>query len=532
MNPGVNNDLVRGEWGMDGLIVSDCGAVSDAASTSYIKVRFNGSVEAQVAQGLRGGCDFNCGKFYQAHIPSALLTGAINGTDIDVAVSRLLKKAFQLGLFDPVDAVPYTKYGAERLNSTVSRSLALAASQQSIVLLKNDPVPTPPSPSPWSVTAAGSSSAPPPPSPPLPLLPLKAGTTRVAMIGPHMNATTDMLSQYRGINHDVDNHTPLLAMTRRGNVVASAVGTALAGTDASGIPAAVAAARKADVAVVLLGLHPQWFDSTHDGDSQEGEDLDRANISLAAIQLQLLQAIEATGVPVVLVLINGGQLSIPWAKDHIPAIVEAFYPGQLGGDAIASVLYGDVSPSGRLPYTMYDASFTRRRPNIGDMSLSANGGITYQYFDGTPLWPFGWGLSFTTFELEWESAPRQAAAADVLRDAVQQNARAAWAGGLPAFSVSVTNTGNVTSDVAVLAFISLADGDSRRDMERDGAHPQRELCGFCRLRAVAPGATALCEIDIAAQVVAHNGKFWPGSHFTVSVEVGDGGKVQGELVVL
>jgi hypothetical protein len=351
------------------------------------------------------------------------------------------------------------------------------------------------------------------------------------MIGPHWNATTDMLSQYRGINHDVEHHTPLLAMTRRGNVVASAEGTTLAGTDTSGIPAAVAAARKADVAVVLLGLHPQWFDSTQDGDSQEGEGLDRSNITLAPIQLQLLQAIEATGVPVVLVMINGGQLAIPWAKQHIPAIVEAWYPGQLGGDAIASVLYGDVSPSGRLPYSMYDADFTSRRPNIGDMSLSVDGGITYQFYDGVPLWPFGWGLSFTTFELDWLSRPRQTVTAAALGDAL--HARTASVGAMPSYTVSVTNTGNVTSDLVVLAFLSLADGESNNsEMERaGGVHPQRELCGFCRLRAIAPSATTRCEIAVAAQVVAHSGKVWPGSRFTVSVEVGDGVKMKGELAV-
>ena len=218
-----------------------------------------------------------------------------------------------------------------------------------------------------------------------------------------------MLSNYRGDNNLVYDHSPLLAMARRGNIVGHAEGSALSDPDESGFADAVALAKKAEVAVLFLGLHPQWFDNVPQNDVNEGEDRDRANITLPDVQLKLLQAVAAAGMPVVLVLINGGQLAIPWAKasKDVSAIVESFYPGQMGGDAIASVLYGDVSPSGRLPYTMYDSDFVGRRPNIGDMSLSTGGGLTYQYYDGTPLWPFGFGLSYTTFALHWHSASHQ-----------------------------------------------------------------------------------------------------------------------------
>jgi len=113
-------------------------------------------------------------------------------------------------------------------------------------------------------------------------------------------------------------------------VVAAAAGCAPAGDDESGFAAAIAAASKAELAIVFVGLHAQWFDHTSDGDAAEGEGLDRANITLAPIQLKLLQAVSATGTPVVAVLINGGQLAIPWVKQHVPVVVEAFYPGQFG----------------------------------------------------------------------------------------------------------------------------------------------------------------------------------------------------------
>jgi hypothetical protein len=274
----------------------------------------------------------------------------------------MLKKAFQLGLFDPPN--PLMNYGPERLGTLAHRQLALDGATQSVVLLKNDPV--------QSAALA---------SEPKPLLPL-APSLKVAIVGPHFNASVDMLSNYHGANRLVYNHTPLLAMSRRGNVVSSAKGSELWQPGEGGFAEAVAAAARADVAIVFLGLHPQWFDSADDGDAREGEDLDRINITLPAVQLKLLQAINATGVPVVVVLINGGQVACRWVKANIPAVVEAWYPGEMGGDAIAAILYGDISPSGRLPYTMYDEDFTSRRPSIGDMSLSGQGGLTYQYYQG------------------------------------------------------------------------------------------------------------------------------------------------------
>eukprot|EP00656_Telonema_subtile_P016917 TRINITY_DN18976_c0_g1_i1.p1 TRINITY_DN18976_c0_g1~~TRINITY_DN18976_c0_g1_i1.p1 ORF type:complete len:703 (+),score=112.32 TRINITY_DN18976_c0_g1_i1:153-2261(+) len=483
MNAEANNDLVRQHWGLaDGIIVSDCGAIGDTASTAYILDNFGGNTSQQVAQGLKAGCDFNCGKFYQAHLASALQDGSITSGLVDTSIGRLLKKAFQLGLFDRVEDVPYAQYGQEHVADQESNELALQGATQSIVLLKNDPQDDP-------------------------VLPLKPGT-KLALIGPQFNATTDMLSNYRGDNNVAEHHSPLQALSRRGDVVGAAVGSALWGTNESGFTEAVAVASKAEVALVFLGLHPQWFDSPSDGDAQEGEDHDRLNISLPAIQLKLLQAIQATGVSTVLVLINGGQVAVPWAKQHVPAIVEAFYPGQFGGDALASVLYGDTPPSGRLPYTIYDDDFTTRRPDIGDMSLSANGGITYQYYQGTPLWPFGWGLSFTTFALNFRS--------------VGNYARGQAA---PLYVVDVTNTGSKTSDVTILGFLSAG-----AKLHLSLTQPIRELFGFCRLRAVAPQQTVQCELAVDMNVLAHNGVVY-AAEYSISVELGDGSHVTTRLSV-
>ena len=517
MNDNVNNKKVRQEWRKNNggavsseddafVIVSDCGAISDTFATEYIHQHFDGTPEAQVQQGLQGGCDYNCGTFYHEHLMSAIHAGVVNETtDVDTAVRRLLTKAFQLGLFDPTPSVPYASYGLERLVTKESSELALEGALQSITLLQNDVVaglePT---------NVVGSR----------PLLPL-ATTTKIALVGPHLNATTDMLSNYRGDNNLVYAHSPLEAMSRRGNVIGHSFGCALSDPSESGFDAAIKLAAEADVVVMFLGLHPQWFDDVPDNNVNEGEDRDRSNITLPQVQEKLLQAIvQVSGKQnVVLVLINGGQVAIPWAKKNVPAIVESFYPGQMGGEAIAAILYGDVSPSGRLPYTFYDADFVSRRPNIGYMSLSGGGGLTYQYYDGVPLWPFGWGLSYTSFELGWHSARRLVTTTRELEKELEKNGGDVGAGIV--FAVTATNTGKVTSDISILAFLQ----------GRNAGDPRRELFAFCRIRSLAPTKSKECRLKVAPSVVANNATIMAGT-YDVVVELGDGTSVHGTLDVV
>ena len=528
MNDNVNNKKVRQEWrnnkgGVtssdvdDFIIVSDCGAISDTFATEYIHQHFDGTPEAQVQQGLQGGCDYNCGKFYHEHLMSAIHKGVVNEiTDVDKAVRRLLTKAFQLGLYDPTSSVPYASYGLERLVTKESSELALEGALQSIVLLQNDVVGSMPGMP--GMPAGG-----------MPLLPL-ATTTKIALVGPHLNATTDMLSNYRGDNNLVYAHSPLQAMSSRGNVIGHSFGCALSDPSESGFDAAIKLAAEADVVVMFLGLHPQWFDNVPDNNVNEGEDRDRSNITLPKVQEKLLQAIvEVSGKQnVVLVLINGGQVAIPWAKKNVPSIVESFYPGQMGGDAIASILYGDVSPSGRLPYTFYDADFVSRRPNIGDMSLSGGGGLTYQYYDGVPLWPFGWGLSYTSFKLEWYSAHHMTTTTRELeRELAREFEKSVEKGAVGdvdagiIFSVTATNTGNVTSDISILAFLQ----------GRNEGDPRRELFAFCRIRSLAPTKSEQCHLKVASSIVANNATIFAGT-YDVVVELGDGTRVHGLLDVV
>ena len=159
-------------------------------------------------------------------------------------------------------------------------------------------------------------------------------------------------------------------------------------TNTTGIAAAARAAAQADVALVLIGLDQ----------SCERESKDRGSLELPGAQLQLVQAVLSANPKTVVVLINGGVVDATWLKPNVPAIVEAFYPGEMGGDAIANVLFGDVNPSGRLPVTYYTNAITQR--DKSNMDLASDGGITYMYYDGPVSWPFGFGLSYTTFAYE------------------------------------------------------------------------------------------------------------------------------------
>jgi hypothetical protein len=383
----------------------------------------------------------------------------------------MLRVAFQLGLLDAPGSNPYDAIGPERLDSPANRELSLVAALQSIVLLQNNATNTP-----WGAAQ--------------PLLPLRAASVRrIALIGPNANATQTLLSNYEGGNTLVNTHSILAAVSAR----AAASGGALAVTyavgctnstgqpniwcqDDAGIAPAVATARAADVAVVVVGL----CSVCPDGWRVEGEGHDRALLGLPGRQDELVAAVVATGVPTVVVLVHGGPVAIDAVKANVAAIIDAKYPGQLGGDAVDAILFGNVSPSGRLAGTVYTADFVSKRA-MTDMMLAPHGGapgLTHLYVDVPVLWPFGWGLSYSTFSFVWaDSGARRATTA---------------AFAPPQYLCNVTNTGTVTSDVSVLGFFST-------DLPGE---PVQELFDFARVAALAPGATATVALTLPARVAA------------------------------
>eukprot|EP01060_Flectonema_neradi_P002802 TRINITY_DN1176_c3_g1_i1.p1 TRINITY_DN1176_c3_g1~~TRINITY_DN1176_c3_g1_i1.p1 ORF type:complete len:793 (+),score=176.42 TRINITY_DN1176_c3_g1_i1:1458-3836(+) len=467
------NQVMRGKWNFDGYVVSDCGAVGDPAFTAYGKLYLNGSTSKQVNQAITSGCDLNCGSYYTQHMPDALKTGVLSRDDANTAFIRTWSKAFSLGFMD--DDVPYHKYGPELVDTPAHRELALSASEQGMVLLKND----------------GD------------LLPLST-TSSVAMIGPHLNATQEMISIYHGTVNLANIMSPYQVFKRKGvNIASQAVGCSTVATDdeptsctsKDGFDEAVAAAKKAEVAIVFVGLTPGQM-KNDSSDAREDEGWDRNIITLPGYQEDLIKAVYAANPKTVVVLIHGLQVSIDWTRSTVPAILDAHYPGEVGGEAIYNTLFGKVSPAGRATTTVYPAAFAATRP-IANMNMRDAQGITYKYYTGTPLWEFGFGLSYTTFKFESINTTVSVTAKDMLNHHAKYFKSRGVDYSPALYEVKVTNTGKVPSGCVVLGFVSSAD----RSQDGHADAPLKELFGYDRV-FLQPGETTTVILTIPPQVLS------------------------------
>lgn len=568
-SPALLQRILRNEWKFDGIVVSDCWAISDFW-------QFHGTSRDQAdaaATALMAGTDVECGVSFDS-LRTALRLGLVREPDVDRALRRALEVRFRLGMFDPPSMVPYASIGMEVVDCDEHRQLALEAARKSIVLLRNEGA----------------------------LLPLRKDLRRIAVIGPTIDDVDVLLGNYngtpseavtilQGIWNAVDPSTEVIAATgcdvtaqtpivvpvaegalftesgpRRHHGLQAEYGALSAperalhrridgnvdfnwweSAPAPGVPAdsffarwtgvlvpavsgrydlgarvfgsfrlwlddtlfteysdrhvvytqtrtvhleegcayrlrlefvdrrrdalmqlvwsvrdprqrekAIDAARRSDVAIVVLGLTPRL----------EGEEMpvavegfaggDRTSLDIPREQEDLLKAVVATGTPVVLVLMNGSAVSINWASEHVPAIVEAWYPGQAAGTAVADVLFGDANPAGRLPVTFYRS--VDQLPPFDDYAMAQR---TYRYFTGEPLYPFGYGLSYTTFAYDALSLPVRAGTGDTITA-----------------SVTVRNAGGRAGDEVVQWYVSL-----------EGMPvpvPLRSLVGFDRI-TLAPG---------------------------------------------
>lgn len=359
-NDPLLNSILRNEWGFKGYVVSDCGAIGDI----FRDHKEAPGPAAASAQAVKAGTDLNCGATY-AYLMSAVRRGLIKESYIDTAVRRLFAARMRLGMFDPPAMVPFSQLGTADLDTKKNRDMAVRAADASIVLLKNDKN----------------------------ALPLSKDIKTIAVIGPDADDAQILLGNYNGQpSHIV---TPLEGIQRAVSPKTKVLyekGCNLTSSDEAIESSAIEAAKQSDVVIMCLGLSPKL----------EGEEMnvhvdgfaggDRTSLDLPAAQESLIKKIEALGKPMVLVLVNGSALSINWEKEKIPAIIESWYGGQAGGTAIADVLFGDHNPSGRLPVTFYKS--VAQLPDFHDYSMK---GRTYRYFDGEVLYPFGYGLSYTSF---------------------------------------------------------------------------------------------------------------------------------------
>lgn len=282
----------------------------------------------------------------------------------------------------------------------------------------------------------------------------------------------------------MNSHSPLLVARARGLDVQYARGCNICdivppgfpnnpcpigkAVDRSGFPAAVAAAAAADVAVVFVGLD----------ETSEAENFDRNDLTLPGVQEDLVRSVLAAQPRTIVVLVSGGIVSSPLLATA-PALLQAFYGGELAADAIVDALTGAVSPAGKLPLTMYFNNITAR--DIRDMDLSRNGGITHAYFDGPVLFPFGSGLSYTSwaFTASWEGATTQSGTAGASELVVSRATLLEHGMDTLAIRARVENTGSTPSDCVVLVFVSPLNPSG-------GAQPRQALAAFTRLHALAP----------------------------------------------
>jgi beta-glucosidase len=394
------DDVLRGRWGFKGYVVTDCGAIDDI----YERHRIVQTAAEAAALGVNSGTDLECGDTY-ASLVTAVQQGLITEARIDTAVTRLFLARMKLGMFDPPDMVRWAQIPFSALDDSAHRALARQAARESIVLLRNRHH----------------------------TLPLSKSLRTIAVIGPDADDPRMLLGNYHG--EPADPVTPLRGIREalpgarviyaRGADLAEgysglerAPGSAPAAADsesaASLDSAAVQAAEQADAVVLFLGLTANLEGEEMRLDVPGFKGGDRTTIDLPAPQKALLERIVKVGKPTVLVLMSGSALAVTWAQRHVNAIVEAWYPGQAAGSAIADVLFGDYNPAGRLPVTFYRS--IADLPPFDDYAMT---GRTYRFFTGKPLYAFGYGLSYTKFKYSHlTTSAKTLAASDSLSVAV------------------------------------------------------------------------------------------------------------------
>lgn len=352
-------DLLRGEWGFQGHVVSDCGAVDDFHLHHH--VTRTGAESASLA--VRRGCDLNCGNTYR-HLKSALKEGLLTEADLDRSVRRLLSTRMKLGLFDPPDLVPWSQASMEKVDGPEHRELARAAAVESVVLLKNNGV-----------------------------LPLRPDHRGILLVGPTAANTAALLGSYYGVSPRLI--TILEGMAERcgeGTGLVFRSGSPLSGPMAPGVNYTYATAEENEITVACFGL-----DSTLEGEEGDAvassEGGDRGEIELPRVQREMLAELRKHARKLVLVLTGGGPIAVPDAHEYCDAVLQVWYPGCEGGRAVTDVLFGAANPSGRLPVTV--PKRTADLPPFEDYRMA---GRTYRYAETEPLYPFGFGLSYSKVE--------------------------------------------------------------------------------------------------------------------------------------
>ncbi len=457
------DDLLRKQWGFEGYVVSDCDAVRDVWGEK--QHRYVDTPEEAAALAVKAGCNLCCGGDYNALVRT-VQQGLVTEDEIEVALYHTLWTRFRLGLFDPAEKVPYSSYTIADNATPENGQVALELARQSLVLLKNDGI-----------------------------LPLERSKyKRIAVIGPNGASKSMLEGNYHGssarpvsildgikqlagegIEITYDLGSPIT--TKPGNAPWSGQDNTTDRPLDELAAEAVRNAEQADLIIYVGGITA----------GQEGESFDRDSIELPEVQQKLMRSLYATGKPMVMVNCSGSAIALPWEDEHLPAILQAWYPGQEGGRAVAEALFGVVNPSGHLPITFYRS--TEDLPSFTDYSMK---GRTYRFFEGEPLYAFGHGLSYTNFEFKGGKLNRKKIASD---ETVKVRFKLA-------------NTGERDGDEVVQVYY--------RHVNSKEPQPKLSLCGFSRV-SLKSGHSTKVEIEIPAERL----RYWDVDTEQYVVEPGD-----------
>lgn len=457
-------NILRGKWGFEGHFVSDCWAIKDFHENHLVTA----TPEESAAMALNAGCDLNCGITY-LHLLSAYKHGLVSEEAITEAAVRLFTTRFLLGLFDDseYDAIPY-----EVVECPEHVALADKAAQESIVMLKNDGI--------------------------LPLDIEKINT--IGVIGPNANSRKALIGNYHGTSSEYITVSEGIQRYAEGKArVLYSDGCALFEDKTESLAAegdrlaeAKIVAEHSDVVVLCLGL-----DETLEGEEGDTGNSyasgDKLDLLLPKAQRDLMEAVAGTGKPVILCLMAGSAIDLTYPAEHFNAILQLWYPGARGGRNAARILFGETSPSGKLPVTFYHSENTL--PEFTDYRME---GRTYRYMEEKPLYPFGFGLTYGDVEVTDAEAAKAAGEEDTF--------------GLPEVSVKVSVTNRGTFDTDDVIQIYVKNKDSRNAVRNP------ELCAFKRIHLEA-GESKEFVLSVrgrAFTTVNENGeRALDGSHYTL-----------------
>lgn len=459
-------DILRDKWGFDGHVTSDCWAIRDFYQHHCVTK----TPEESVALAVRNGCDLNCGNLF-TYLLQTVEQGLITEEEIDRSVIRLFSTRIKLGLFDGTEKVPFNKIPYRIVDSKEMRELNRKVARECLVLLKNENH----------------------------LLPLKKSKIKtLGIIGPNANNRKALVGNYEGTAsryvtllegfQDYLGDSVRIFYSEGCHLYQEKIGM---GEKNNRIAEIQAVCKESDIVIACMGLDPGLEGEAGDQGNHFASG-DKPNLLLPGVQEEVLKIMVECGKPVILLLNSGSALAVDWAQEHVPAIMQCWYPGAEGGRAVAEAIFGEYSPSGKLPVTFYKR--TQELPEFTDYSMKER---TYRYLTTEPLYPFGYGLSYTEFELSG------------LKASIKQNEICTKGMDI---SVTVKNTGHVEAKEIVQVYIKA---------ERKGT-PNAQLKAFKKVSIkpaeaievvlhLSPDSFALCNQEGEKEIL-------PGEY---SVFVGD-----------